>query len=351
MRPCVSEQREGAPKRPHGAGGCAGGAAQGENMRLSRWRRRERGVALITVMLVFALVAVVAAEMLRRSQLNLRSVGNLIETRQAYYYALGGEAFARQILAKQLQGNYRTDRLRDAWARTGEQAPFDIENGKMKVEIHDLQGRFNLNNVVNEGGQVVPEAVAQLQRLLSVLQLNARYAAEWQDWLDKDQQRTTNGAEDVDYSDYRTAGRPESDISALRLLQSMKPEDYEKLAPHVTTLPVANTAINVNTADAIVLRSLSPIINDSKAAQIVARQQSEGYPDVPAFQTAAGLGAEEQLPSMAVTSNFFEVVVTVNYDNRWQRLRTVLRRDNNSGQATFTVISRQRSPLIDDIKL
>jgi len=314
-------------------------------------RSRQRGVALITVLLVFALVAVLAAEMLRRSQLNLRSVGNLIETRQAWYFALSGEAFARQLLARQVQGNYQTDRLTDAWAKAGQMQPFEIDNGRMKVEIFDLQGRFNLNNVVNEVGQVVPEGVAQFQRLLAVLQLNPRYADEWQDWVDKDQQRAPAGAEDADYPNYRTAGRPETDVSALRLLRSMTPEDYAKLAPHVAALPASGTAINVNTADEIVLRALSPIITEPKAAQIVARQLSEGFPDVPTFQEAEGIGAAEQLPSLSANSSYFEVVVTVNYANRYQRLRTVLRRDNQSGQATFAVISRQRSPLIDDMGL
>jgi len=313
-------------------------------------RSRERGVALITVLLVFALVAVVAAEMLRRSQLSLRSVGNLIETRQAYYFALAGEQFALQILAKQVQGSYQADRLVDPWAQTAAQAPFTIENGQMKVEIFDLQGRFNLNNVVNQA-VMAPKGVLQFQRLLAVLQLNPRYAEEWQDWVDKDQQRAANGAEDADYPNYRTAGRLETDVSALRLLRSMTPEDYAKLAPHVAALPESGTAINVNTADAIVLRALSPIISEPKAAQIVARQQVEGFPDVPTFQEAAGLGGDQQLPSLSVNSSYFEVVVTVTYANRWQRLRTVLRRDNKSGQATFAVVSRQRSPLIDEMGL
>jgi general secretion pathway protein K len=313
-------------------------------------KSRQRGVALITVLLVFALVAVLAAEMLRRSQLNLRSVANLIDTRQAYYYALAGEAYARQMLARHARGATHTDKLTDDWAKTKEQAPFEIEHGKMTVEIHDLQGRFNLNNVVDDNGQVVPDNVAQLQRLLSALGLNSRYAAEWQDWVDADQQRGANGAEEADYSGYRTLGRREADISALRLLHSMKPEDYAKLAPHVSVLPAA-TQINVNTADAAVLRALSPIISESGVAQILVRQQGAGYNDAATFAQSAGLTAGGQTPDVAVESSFFEVVVTVEYDNRWQRLRTVLRRDNNSGQATFAVISRARSPLIDDIEL
>lgn len=310
-------------------------------------RAGQRGIALITVLLVFALVAVIAGEMLRRSQLNLRSVGNLLDTRQGYYYALAGEAYARQVLARQVLTGRQQDKLTDAWAKTGEQPPFEIEHGQMKVEIHDLQGRFNLNNVVDEQGVVQADAVTQLRALLAALQLDARYAGEWQDWVDRDQQRSNDGAEDADYPDYRTAGHREADISALQLLQSMQPEQYLLLAPHVAALP-ATTAININTADAAVLRALAPaIISQSRATQILARQQGEGYADTATFLAANGLTGAA-LPDIAVRSSFFEVVVTVNYDDRWQRLRTVLRRDNNSGQVGFTVLSRERSPLIDD---
>ncbi len=312
---------------------------------------RQKGVALITVLLVFALVAVLAAAMLRRGQLNLRSVGNLVDTRQGYYYALAGEAFARQMLARQALQQTGQDKLTQAWAKTAQQQPFAIDQGTLTVAISDLQGRFNLNTLVDDNGLAVTDASAQFQRLLSALGLDSRYVSEWQDWIDKDQRRQANGAEDADYTDYLTANAREADISALRLLHSMKPEDYALLAPHVTVLPVS-TSINVNTADASVLRSLSPIITDAVAAQVIARQQAEGYDDAATFTQAAGLSAAAQtVPTVEVASSYFEVLVTVVYDERWQRLRTVLRRDINGSKVTFTVLSRTRSPLIDDIQL
>ena len=227
--------------------------------------RHQRGVALITVLLVFVIVTVIATEMLRRSQLNLRSVGNLIETRQAYYYALGGETYARQLLAKDVvDGHGDIDALNEAWAQTKEQQPFEIDNGNMQIEINDLQGRFNLNSLVvdAQGVHVNPAALEQFKRLLGALQLSQNYAYAWQDWIDRDQARSPNGAEDADYNGYRTASRPESDISALRLLHSMQPQDYAKLAPHVTVLPYDVNLINVNTADAAVLRSISPTLSE-----------------------------------------------------------------------------------------
>lgn len=308
---------------------------------------QSRGVALITVLLVFALVAVIATEMLRRSQLSLRSVGNLIETRQAYYYALGGEAYARQLLAKDvIDGRDAIDTLSEPWAQTQEQQPFEIEDGNMKIEINDLQGRFNLNSVVLDalGAQPNPAGVDQFKRLLTALQLNPNYAYEWLDWIDRDQTRSANGAEDADYTGYRTAAHPEADISALHLLHSMQPQDYAKLAPHVTVLPLYGSAnlINVNTADAEVLRSISTKLSEAQAAQIIAKQKTGGYINV----VDAGLTDDVA----TVKSGFFEVVVTVNYANRWQRVRTVLQRTKNtSGQVEIIVISRLRSPLIDDM--
>ncbi|HEY3700531.1 MAG TPA: type II secretion system minor pseudopilin GspK [Spongiibacteraceae bacterium] len=353
--------------------------------RCCKRRHRQRGVALITVLLVFALVAVIASEMLHRSQLNLRSVGNLVETRQAYYYALGGEAFARQVLAKDIIDKHgEVDTLTEAWALTKEQQPFEIENGTMQIEINDLQGRFNINSIIDAQGRVIADALAQFARLLNTLQLNPNYAYEWQDWIDRDQIRAPNGAEDADYEGYRTAGHAEADISALRLLHSMQPQDYAKLAPHVTVLPrddsdsdsgnnsdsgdssgnndsnsggnIGNnsngssdsgdgrTKININTADAEVLRSLSsPTLSESQVARIVAQQKVGGYTDV----GAAGFDSQ----TATVKSDFFEVIVTVNYANRWQRLRTVVQRTNESGAVKLKVISRVRSPLIDDIEL
>ncbi len=317
-----------------------GGSLQG--------RARQRGVALITVLLVFALATVIATEMLRRSQLSVRSFGNLLTTRQAYYYALGGETFARQLLTKDvLDGLGEVDNLDESWARTREQPAFEIEHGSMIVAIKDLQGRFNLNSVVDAAGLPDQRGLNQFQKLLAHLNLNPNYASEWLDWVDLGQVPTPNGAEDADYPKTRTADRPESDISALRQLRSMNAEDYTRLAPHVAVLPKQVPSaqgqmvpvvapLNVNTADAATLHA---ILGNALAAQVLARQKSGGY------KTAADLpqGGAGQVD---VKSSFFEIQVTVNYDNRWQRLRTMVRRDSQTG-ATI-VLSRARTPLSDD---
>lgn len=310
---------------------------QYRTLRLSK----QRGVALITVLLVFAVVAVIAAEMLRRSQLNVRSVSNLIDTRQAYYYTLGGEALARQLLALDVRnGHGNKDSLDEAWAKTAEQAPFEIADGAIKVEIHDLQGRFNLNSLVDANGLPIEEALGRFRQLLAALGLSARYADQWRDWVDRDQAAQPNGAEDAAYPHYKTAGGPEADVSALRLIKDMQPDDYDKLAEKVAVLP-ADALININTADSAVLRAYSPIMG-AQIEQIKARQKQGGYADVTELQQAVGAGLN--VAGLAVNSNYYEVITTVKYLDRFQRLRSVLKRNPTSG--AITVLSRSRTPFV-----
>ena len=64
-----------------------------------RGRQSQRGVALITVLLVFVLVAMMATHLLRTSSLAMHRTGSLIDSTQARYYALGAEELGGQMLA------------------------------------------------------------------------------------------------------------------------------------------------------------------------------------------------------------------------------------------------------------
>ncbi len=311
-------------------------------------RDRQRGVALITVLLVFALVAVLAAAMLERAQLSQRSAANLIGSRQAWHYALGGEAYARQLLANDLrEGERGVDLLTEAWARVDASQLFEIDAGEMTIEIADLQARFNLNNLVT--GEGAPDAAqrAQLLRLLTVLGLDAKLADQWQDWIDPDREPLPAGGEDGAFSDLLAANRPEAHSSALRQMPSLSAEQYHRLAPFVTTLP-AFVPVNVNTAPAEVLRALSPIIDDSTASRIISRQQRGGFATTQAFIDFVGAAATGLAGQVSVDSSYFEVTVTVNIGDYWQRLRTVLRRDNNAG--AIHVVARERLSLSEEIR-
>ena len=292
--------------------------------------KTQRGVALITVLLVVAVVTVVCASLIARQQLAIRSSANQLHVRQAWHYALGGETLAQALLRRDLlQGNPRApvDHLGEAWAQP--LAPFALdEGGELQVSIVDPTGRFNLNSLVRKG-QANEAAVAQFRRLLRSLQIDEPYAERLVDWLDADQEPNGSfGAEDNQYllaqPAYRAANRILSDESELRLLLEMTESDYQRLLPFVSVLP-ADATLNVNTASARVLASLADGLPLATAQALVASRGTQGYPDVASF-VAQLPGLTVQSQGLAVGSQYFEVISDVSVGDRRQALRSTLQR-------------------------
>nr|WP_298145831.1 type II secretion system minor pseudopilin GspK [uncultured Pseudomonas sp.] len=295
--------------------------------------KAQRGMALITVMLVVAVVTVVCAGIIARQQLSIRSSANQLHVRQAWQYALGGETLAKAVLREDLrQGDPRApvDHLAEPWARP--RAPFALdEGGELRVSIEDPSGRFNLNSLLRQG-EPNEAALAQFRRLLLGLQIDAPYAERLIDWLDADQEPSgAYGAEDNQYlliqPAYRTANHLIADVSELRLLLEMTETDYQRLLPFVSALP-ADATLNVNTASARVLASLADGLPQSTAETLVANRGKQGYADVASF-LAQLPGLSVQAQGLAVGSQYFQVISEVSVGDRRQVLRSTLQRFND----------------------
>lgn len=301
--------------------------------------KRQRGVALITVLLVVAIVTVVCAGMIARQQLSIRGTANQMQARQAWHYALGGEALAQSILRRDLRtpggaaGQPAVDHLLEPWALPQPAYDLDEGQGQVQVRIEDLSGRFNLNSLVQDQ-QPNAAALAQFRRLLLRLQITEPYAERLVDWIDSDQQPTgEHGAEDNAYllldPPYRTAGRRMEDVSELRLLLGMRDEDFQRLAPYVSVLP-ADTPLNVNTASAMVLSSLADNLSPSAAEALVKMRLSQPFRDSANFMAQPALGGVQlQGTNIAVASQFFQVISEVRLADRRVALVSLLRREES----------------------
>ncbi|MCH2340437.1 type II secretion system minor pseudopilin GspK [Pseudomonas sp. NPDC047963] len=299
--------------------------------------KAQRGVALITVLLVVAIVTVICAGMIARQQLSIRGTGNQLQARQAWHYALGGEALAQTLLRRDLQlsgegtGQPAVDHLLEAWALPQPAYDLDEGQGQVQIRIEDLAGRFNLNSLVQEQ-QPNAAALAQFRRLLLRLQITEPYAERLVDWLDSDQQPSgEQGAEDNAYllldPPYRTAGNRLEDLSELRLLLGMRDEDFQRLAPYVAALP-ADTPLNVNTASAIVLSSLAESLSPSAAESLVKARQAAPFRDTATFMAQPALsGVQLQGTNIAVTSQLFQATSEVRLADRRLALVSRLRRE------------------------
>lgn len=300
--------------------------------------KAQRGVALITVLLVVAIVTVICASMIARQQLSIRTTSNQLQARQAWHYALGGEALAQSILRRDLRATLESgaaqapvDHLFEPWALP--QPAFEIEQGQIQVRIEDLAGRFNLNSLV-QNQQANAAALAQFQRLLQRLDISEPYGERLVDWLDGDQQVSGEyGAEDNAYllldPPYRTANRSLGDLSELRLLLDMREEHFQRLAPYVSTLP-GDVPLNINTASALVLSTLGDNLSPSVGQAMVQARRGEGFREVATFLAQPAMsGIDLKGTSLAVSSQYFQAVSDVRLGDRRLALVSLLQREDD----------------------
>jgi len=268
-------------------------------------KHKQQGVALITALLIAALVTVAAVAMASRQQLDIRRTGNMLEADQAYMYALAAEAWATQML-KQDKKETQIDTLTEDWAI--KLPPIPIEGGVITGSVEDLQGRFNLNNLIDtsSGGnsdngnsdngngknnkpdqvqiKILQSLLEQVSFIDEKVELSPFIANRVADWVDANLNALADGAEDLLYLGldipYRAANRLMASPSELAAVAGLSLRDVSTLLPLVAALPV-NTVINVNTAPEMVLLGLHDDITPRIAAELAALRVNT------VFETAA----------------------------------------------------------------
>jgi general secretion pathway protein K len=279
----------------------------------TRQQRRNRGVALITAMLISALASIVAYNLAWDNTLDVRRTMVLLNHDQAVQVALGAESWVIGILHQDMEDS-QTDHLAEIWA--SELPGLPIDGGEVFGQVEDLQGRFNVNNLVDDNGQVDTDALEQFRRLLAALGLDPRFAGVAADWLDADLDAAfPDGAEDPIYTGmtppYRSANQSLTSVSELAALDGMDKATFDVLAPHIAALP-ARTAINVNTATAPVLQSLDENIPPSAVEALLQEREDAGFADI---QTAfSSLVTPDVLNSLDEATNYFQLRVVVRID-------------------------------------
>ena len=106
---------------------------------------RQRGVALITAVLVVAIGTMIAVNLMWRGTLDLRRAEAALAADQGLLYVQGAEAWAADILRQDLVDSPDSDNLGEVWAI--ELPALPVDGGTITGKLEDLQGRFNLNNL------------------------------------------------------------------------------------------------------------------------------------------------------------------------------------------------------------
>ncbi|MDP6376424.1 MAG: type II secretion system minor pseudopilin GspK [Pseudomonadales bacterium] len=295
--------------------------------------RRSRGVVLVSVLLVVALLTAVVYQLVERHSLAIAQSRNGFGYDQALAYALGAETFARQILFEDFsETDPAYDTLMEDWAQP--LMPFDLDDGgKLEMSVSELNHCFNMNALGHESNEQV---MVQFKRLLRNLSLPEPLADAWRDWVDADEDITGFGAEDGDYLleevPYRAANQLAGHVSESTLVKGMDAEVMEVLAPHICVLPDDELWLNVNTASPQVLSALND--NVDEMGLVALAEEPREFEDVGEFtQNFQELVPVAQV--LKVTSAYFEVQVRAQIGDSTAVLTSLLHRDPEDGRITL----------------
>ncbi|MEE9494019.1 MAG: type II secretion system minor pseudopilin GspK [Gammaproteobacteria bacterium] len=259
--------------------------------------RRQKGVALITAILMVSLATIAAVSMANRQQIDIRRTGNFLHHEQARSFVEAAESWAQVILIRDA-ANSTIDTLEEDWATT---APVSsVEGGSISGKLVDLQGRFNLNNLYDSSNNAEHIlSVDYFRRLLINLNLNQDLVDALIDWIDENiEPKFPGGAEDSEYLSrdptYRASNQYLVNITELLLIKGFDHNIVEKLQPFVCVLPEFSP-INVNTAPAEVLQALGAALSVADAEALINARGQTGYADTAGFLSqpnATGINAD-----------------------------------------------------------
>lgn len=225
---------------------------------MSRRLSNERGAALLTVLLLVAVMAVIAATALDRLTLATRIAGSAATVDQGRAYSFAAEQIALRRVADLVGRDPAKLTLAGNWL--GREFILPLPGGTGSARLTDANNCFNLNSLVAE---TVPGrfsqrsgAMRQFGALMVLLGVDAAQAqaiaGAAADWIDSDSNDGPLGAEDNFYRSlpgaYLAANRKMADISELRAVRGMTPKIYARLKPWICVLPVTDPVrLNVNT--------------------------------------------------------------------------------------------------------
>jgi general secretion pathway protein K len=292
---------------------------------------KQRGVAIISALLVVALSAIIVSGLLWRQQVQVRRIENQRLLAQAQWISRSALDWTRLILRSEADSTPNVTYLGGVWgvpiAKTrlsdflGQIGDVRAQQGAstyLSGSIEDAQAKFNLRNLVSTPTPglltINVQQIASFQRLLTLLGLDASLAktvalqirAGLAQSATRFQAQSTTaapataastiaaiaqgggtgggnftddpGLADAD-SNAPVAPLQMINVESLLDVPGFAPEAVEKLRPFVTVLPTT-TSVNMNTATAEVIAATVPGMTLEQAQAFVARRETVFFHDV-----------------------------------------------------------------------
>lgn len=317
-------------------------------------RGGNRGVALVTVLLVVALLVAVVVEFNRIAIADIQVTGNFMDERKILYTTASGVNAIAELL--RLDRKYTTsDSLLDEWTHGEayfETASMLMEEGRVEGAITDAEGKININSLVGGDGQLNGGQFQIWKRLLEQprFQLNEQeiltiiYGVK--DWLDKDDEVSgIYGAESETYRPlgYEAKNGPMDTVEEMLLVNGVTEEvfygnrDRGGIGDYFTVH--GDEKININTAPVPVLLALSPLMNETIAGDLHAyRTDPVNRNDLASPDWYLKLWPyDEVIPEALLTtrSDFFTVRIFGTLHESRKHVRAVIHRDDETARIVY----------------
>jgi len=294
---------------------------------------RQRGVAVVTALLLTTLAVSIVASLFWQQQVQVRSMENQRLHFQTRWILRGGLDLVRLVLRQDLMDGRGITRADGVWATPLAETRLDqfVERERLKDEsfdasisgqTYDAQSRYNLANlaIVGGAGGINKGQLRVFERLLQNLQLNPALAK-----VVATQVARSQGAGLL----AQPPGTPQENVMPVQPgsgqpMQMLRVEDLlsvagfdqraiEKLRELVTVLPEP-TPVNVNTAPAEVLAALVEGMAVSEGQNIVIARKRTPFTDAANFKGfLAGKSLVKDV-EVDVKSSYFLVLSRVKLD-------------------------------------
>ena len=318
------------------------------------FRFDNRGMALILTILVVALIVVLTLEFNTSMRSDLFAAVNLSDGIQLTCIAKSGFHGARAVLhADRIEGN--VDTLRELWAQSellSQNAAVLFDEGTVCVEIADLNGRIQINQLTNKDGAYNTVQKDFLLRFLNLPEfgLDSQEAENivdaLKDWMDPDNEVTGFGAEDSYYQGlerpYPCRNGPLEFVEELQFVRGITKELLYGSGEKPGILPYVSAhgdgRININTAAPLVVRALSEQIDEDLVDAMIDYRMNEDN-DLASntwYKQVAGM-ADVSIPNALLTTSSanFEIISRGLKGAMTKQLKGVVERD----EATVKVVS------------
>ena len=296
----------------------------------------QRGVALLTVLLLVVSITIVAGSMLASQKIAIRRSGLLFNQDQLLQDIDAGQQLVMTIIRADNNLN-ETDSEQDVWAQP--LPPFSLGSHSISAELRDEASRFNINNLYYNGA-TDSEALSVFQRLLTQLALEPEIAVAVLDWQDADSEVYKDGGDESrvysQQSSMANKSLPNQPFVSVEQLIEVRGVDAKVLAtlrPYLSAVPYY-LPINVNTASPVLLAALMDgatseqmrALTDNRSEQVL--ETIEDLWQLPPLSSLTTEQRQVLTPLLAVNSQAFMALITATdggtQDAAKQRFATVL---------------------------